>query len=67
MTFIEENTFCIISSILFSLKLLLVSLPTLPPTLQQISVAWLIMWSIHYMSVCIVGSWVLQQWVIGGE
>ena len=48
------QTFCNISSIFFPFNLLLVSLLTLPPTLQQISVAWLIMWSIHYMSVCIV-------------
>ena len=45
------QTFCNISSIFLPFNLLLVSLLTLPPTLQQISVAWLIMWSIHYMSL----------------
>ena len=45
------QTFCIISSVLFPFKLLLVSLPTLPPTLQQINIAWLVMWSTLHVSL----------------
>ena len=44
------QTFCIISSVLFPFKLLLVSLPTLPPTLQKINIAWL-MWSTLHVSL----------------
>ena len=45
------QTFCIISSVLFPFKLLLVSLPTLPPTKQQINIAWPMMWSTLHVSL----------------
>ena len=48
---VRFQTFCIISSILFSFKLLLVSLPTLPPTLQQINITWPMMWSTLHVSL----------------
>ena len=45
------QTFCIISSVLFPFKLLLVSLPTLPPNIQQVNIAWLMMWSTLHVSL----------------
>ena len=36
---------------IFPFKLGLVSLPTLPPTLQQINIAWLMMWSTLHVSL----------------
>ena len=39
------------SSVLFPFKLLLVSLPTLPPTKQQINIAWPMMWSTLHVSL----------------
>ena len=45
------QTFCIISSVLFPFKLLLVSLPTLPPTKKRINIAWPMMWSTLHVSL----------------
>ena len=45
------QTFCIISSVFFTLELLLVSLPTLPPNIQQVNIAWLMMWSTLHVSL----------------
>ena len=35
----------------FTLELLLVSLPTLPPNMQQVNIAWLMMWSTLHVSL----------------
>ena len=62
------QTFCIISSVLFPFKLLLVSLPTLPyPPPNNKSISPGLWCGLHYMSVCIVKPYVLQQWVMRGE
>ena len=62
------QTFCIISSVLFPFKLLLVSLPTLPyPPPNNKSISPGLWCGLHYMSVCIVKPYVLQQQVIGRE
>ena len=45
------QTFCIISSVLFPFKLLLVSLLTLPPNIQQLNIAWLMMRSTLHVSL----------------
>ena len=45
------QTFCIISSVLFPFKLLLVSLLTLPPNIQQLNIAWLMMKSTLHVSL----------------
>ena len=47
------QTFCIISSVLFPFKLLLVSLLTLPPPphIQQLNIAWLMMRSTLHVSL----------------
>ena len=45
------QTFCIISSVLFPFKLLLVSLLTLPPNIQQLNIAWLLVRSTLHVSL----------------
>ena len=45
------QTFCIISSVLFPFKLILVSLLTLPPNIQQLNIAWLMMRSTLHVSL----------------
>ena len=52
------QTFCNISSIFLSFKLLLVTLPSLTPILQQINMGWLMMWftlhvSLYRKALCI--------------
>ena len=51
--FCPFQTFCIISSVLFPFKLLLVSLLTLPPppNIQQLNIAWLMMRSTLHVSL----------------
>ena len=61
------QTFCIISSVLFPFKLLLVSLLTLPPPTNNNSISPGLWWGLHYMSVWIVKPHVSQQWAMGGE